>query len=123
MRFKLDENLPARALSKLFDAGHDAVTVHEEHLCGHADEDVFEAAISEQRTLITLDHDFGNVLRFPPERSWGVVVLELPSGSSLPATLERINELIRVLRNTPIQRELWIVEPGRIRVHSREVED
>ena len=61
MNFKLDENL-SRSVAALFrSAGHDAVTVREQELCGAADEDVFAVAAAEGRALVTLDHDFAQV--------------------------------------------------------------
>jgi transcriptional regulator GlxA family with amidase domain len=35
--------------------------------------------VSERRALVTLDHDFGHVLRFPPESSRGGVGRKAPS--------------------------------------------
>jgi len=33
--------------------------------------------------------------------------------------LARVSELATLLRTRPIDHELWIVEPGRIRIHER----
>jgi hypothetical protein len=33
--------------------------------------------------------------------------------------LARVTELATLLRTRPIDRELWIVEPGRVRIHDR----
>ena len=79
MKFKLDENISRRGAVFLQSAGHDVETVYQEGSGGVDDERIFQAAIFEQRSLITLDHDFGLILRFPPEDSHGIVILELPS--------------------------------------------
>ena len=50
----------------LRERGHDVSTVPEEELCGAEDQAVFVAASEEQRTLVTLDLDFSNPVRFPP---------------------------------------------------------
>ena len=50
----------------LRERGHDVSTVPEEELCGAEDQAVFVAASEEQRTLVTLDLDFSNPIRFPP---------------------------------------------------------
>lgn len=44
------------------------MTVREQHLQGSKDEVLFSVCAGEARALVTLDHDFGQVLRFPPEK-------------------------------------------------------
>jgi hypothetical protein len=77
VKFKLDENIGRKAEQLLRDAGHDVSTVTSQSLNGTNDENLFEVCIAEQRALVTLDHDFGQVLRFPPMRSAGIVILEV----------------------------------------------
>lgn len=61
MRFKLDENLPRKLIDAVRLAGHDAHTVHDERLDGHADEEVWQAALAENRIVISTDNDFGRL--------------------------------------------------------------
>ena len=82
-----------------------------------ADENLFEVCLAEQRALVTLDHDFGQVLRFPPERSVGIVVLEVAPRAGAGAVESRIHDLIAMLSVHELGAELWIVEPGRVRIH------
>jgi hypothetical protein len=69
--------------------------------------------------LITLDRDFGEVLRFPPEGSAGIAILDCRGRLSPSTILARINELALVLAIQSISGQLWIVEPGRVRVHEK----
>jgi predicted nuclease of predicted toxin-antitoxin system len=101
-------------------SGHDVATVRDEGLGGASDITVFETCLAEERTLITLDHDFGNVLRFPPESSYGIVILEVPGRLSEAAIVQRLKEFLAIVATRPLRRELWIVEPGRVRIHQRE---
>jgi hypothetical protein len=119
MKFKLDENIGTLGKNLLEADGHDVMTVAEERLSGATDERIFHACRDEQRILITLDRDFGHVLRFPPEETAGIVVLENPGRLSPGVIIARIGELTSLLRSHPIERELWIVEPGRVRVRER----
>ena len=66
MKIKLDENLSVRLLPVLRHHGHDADTVRDDGLTGHADSDVSRAAQSEQRFLITQDLDFSDARQFAP---------------------------------------------------------
>ncbi len=76
MKIKVDENIGRSGVNLLRQAGHDVMTVNEQALSGAADEVIFQVCASERRTLVTLDRDFGQVPRFPPKQSAGLVVLE-----------------------------------------------
>ncbi|MFZ1416349.1 MAG: DUF5615 family PIN-like protein [Defluviicoccus sp.] len=62
MKIKLDENIGRRGAELLKAAGHDVMTVRDQDLCGVTDQTLFDICAREQRLLITLDHDFGQVL-------------------------------------------------------------
>lgn len=117
MKFKLDENIGRRGLELLRDAGHDVSTVRDEELAGADDETLFQIVVSEGRALITLDYDFAQVLRFPPAQSNGIVVLELGGRPSLEALLARLRTLLATLQPHSLAGQLWIIEPGRVRIH------
>ena len=117
MKLKLDENLGVRGQSILRDNAHDVATVVEQNLQGSNDDQLATHCADEGRVLVTLDMDFANTLRFPPERTAGIAVLRLPTRPSLPLLLELVSTLAGALKTEPIHGRLWIVEPGRIRVH------
>lgn len=119
LKVKLDENIGSRGRALLRSAGHDVATVAEQRLSGATDETLFEVCKDEGRVLITLDHDFGQVLRFRPENSNGIVILELPPRATPDAVENRLRDFLAVLQTRPLEKELWIVEPGRVRIHQR----
>ena len=123
MRFKLDENIGTRGQEILATAGHDVSTVREQGLGGEPDRVIFQHCRAEGRALITLDHDFGNVLRFPPHESSGIVILELPPHAPPDVMRQRLLDLLAVLESSPLRNELWIVEPGRVRIHQGDAEE
>ena len=71
MRIKMDENVDARLAVLLRDEGHDANTVREQGLHGIEDEALYEFCKKEDRLMVTLDLDFSNTIRFPPEGTPG----------------------------------------------------
>ena len=77
MRFKLDENLGRQSVDLFLEAGHDIATVAEQELQGATHNLLIDVCQAEARALVTLDLDFSNVLRFPPELYTGIAVLRV----------------------------------------------
>jgi uncharacterized protein (DUF433 family)/predicted nuclease of predicted toxin-antitoxin system len=102
VKLKLDENLGRRGLELLKASGHDATTVSEQGLSGVTDEKLLEVCSAEGRALVTLDRDFGQVTRFPPKRSAGIIVLDAGPRTTLQAILERLREFLAILE-TPLR--------------------
>lgn len=119
MKFKLDENLGETGRALLEAAGHDVMTVAEQRLSGVDDDRLYAVCRDEGRVLVTLDHDFGHVLRFPPEATAGIAVLECKGPTTPKSIRARVAELLAVLQTNAIDGQLWIVEPGRVRIRQR----
>ena len=122
MKLKLDENLGRRAEQRLRAAGLDVSTVVAQRLSGAPDEQIYRACVAEHRILITCDLDFSQVLRFPPGDTAGIAVLS-PLGRMTSGLLDiLLEQLVAALRVHAVESRLWIVEPGRIRVHAADEE-
>jgi hypothetical protein len=67
--------------------------------------------------FVTLDRDLGQVLRFPPAAGAGIIVIDLGPRATHRGLLERTRELLAMVETRSSDRSLWIVEPGRVRVH------
>jgi predicted nuclease of predicted toxin-antitoxin system len=116
VKFKLDENIGRRGLELLKSSGHDVATVSDQGLSGVTDEKLFEICSAEGRALVTLDRDFGQVTRFPPKRSAGIIVLDAGPRTTLQAILGRLREFLAVLEKPlggwrPLDRRAW-TRPG-----------
>ncbi|WP_165225182.1 DUF5615 family PIN-like protein [Aquisphaera insulae] len=116
MKIKLDENFDIRIVPLLIAEGFDVDTVRDEGLAGSDDETVYETCRAAGRVLMTLDLDFANPLRFPPEHTEGVIVVR-PPRPLLPAIRATLLSVLPQLRTQLLKGALWIVEPGRIRIH------
>jgi len=115
MRLKLDENLDVGLAAWLESMGHDAKTVRDEQMSGASDEQVFAAAMAENRCLVTLDLDFSDPIHFPPNNSAGTLVLRAPVPSM--AMIRRLLEQAMAHGATASPKgQIWIVEPGRVRI-------
>ena len=121
MKFKLDENIGRRGLELLKARGHDVMTVWDQGLHGVADEELFQVCSRGERS----SHSIAISARLPvflPERSAGIVVLDVGSSTSLRGIIDRLQDFLAVLENQSVAGALWIVEPGRVRVHLRDDE-
>jgi predicted nuclease of predicted toxin-antitoxin system len=117
MQFKTDENLHSEASDLLRRHKHDACTVYEQGLQGHADSDVAEVCLQESRTLVTLDLDFSDIRAYPPNQYCGIIVLRL-ADQSRPAVLRMLQRIIPLFETEPLVGHLWIVDEHQVRVRS-----
>jgi len=116
MRLKLDENFDVQLVPVLRNAGFDVETVRDEGLSGAADEAIYQVCRDSRRALVTPDLDFANPFRYPPEPTAGIVVVRVPR-PLLSLIRVTLLDAVPALKSGASHATLWIVEPGRIRVH------
>jgi predicted nuclease of predicted toxin-antitoxin system len=76
VRLYLDQMLRVELASLLREAGHDVTRAEE---TGHARTDdarILQRAVQEQRTLVTIDHHFGDWAVLPLSEHYGVIRVE-----------------------------------------------
>jgi len=123
MKLKLDENFGTRTQQLFRNAGHEVQTVQEEGLQGTSDQNLYHVCCLEQRCLLTLDLDFADVTRFPPDKTGGLVVIRVPHNPSLSLLEDLVHQFINLAKQMPVEKRLWIVEVGRVRLHQSEPEE
>lgn len=119
MKFKLDENLGASIQRLLTEKGLDTDSVYEENLCGVSDDEIYNTVLREKRCLITLDQDFCELRRFPPEKSYGIIVIKVSFPMNIKNIYSTINSLADVLKKSNPVGKLWIVSNNKIRIYPR----
>lgn len=123
MKFKLDENFGTRTQNFFSAEGYDVETVKDEGLQGCSDNQLYKTCCDESRCLVSLDLDFADVTRFPPYKTAGIAVIRIPKNPSLALLEQLISQLLKSLSKMSIENSLWIVEPGRTRIHQTEIDD
>ena len=115
MTFLLDENLSHRHAVGLRANGHDAVAAVELSLGGAGDAAVRSAVVKSGRVLVTLDADFGNIVRYPSQGTPGVIWLRLhpPSETKIEQALDRC---LTKLGKEDLTGKLVVVDEDKIRV-------
>ncbi len=123
IKFKIDENF-GKSIQEIFlKEGYDVHTIYGEGLQGADDNKIYNICCKEQRCLITLDLDFSDIVRFPPNKTGGIAVIRTPKNSSFTLLKKMIKQFIKMLNKMSVKKKLWIVEIGRIRVHQSEEEE
>jgi predicted nuclease of predicted toxin-antitoxin system len=122
MLFKVDENLHPEVIVLLQQRGHDAVSVRTQGLRGASDRVIADVCQREERALLTLDLDFGDIRAYPPEQFPGLVVLRM-SNQSRPSVLRVVERMLALLDREPLLGHLWIVEEHRVRIRHAEDQD
>jgi predicted nuclease of predicted toxin-antitoxin system len=115
MKFKADENLPLEVVDILRKDGHDALSVIDQQLAGHADGDVAAVCQAEERALVTLDLDFSDIRSYPPEDYFGLIVLR-PRLQTISSITRVAMQAVALLGAEPLSGRLWIVEEHQVRI-------
>lgn len=94
MKIKLDENLPARLVRLIAELGHDTDTVSQEGFTGRPDSEIWMAAQTAERFLITQDLDFSDIRRFAPGTHHGLLLVRLrvPGRAALARRVQAVFE-------------------------------
>ncbi len=116
MKFKLDENLDERLADLLRQRAYDVETVRGQNLKGTADEIIYAICKAEGRVLVSWDMHYANVLRYPPIGTPGLVVLRGPDNLFMTMGV-LVSALAKALEKDSASGRLWVVEPGRVRIH------
>jgi predicted nuclease of predicted toxin-antitoxin system len=102
MKIKLDENFDRRLMPVLAADGHEVDTVPSEGLGGSDDDTVYATCRANGRVLITLDLDFSNPFRFPPDDTEGIIVVR-PPRPILPAIRSILVNVLPQLKTQPLK--------------------
>jgi predicted nuclease of predicted toxin-antitoxin system len=115
VKLLLDENLSPAHAFRLRQAGHDAIAALDVRLGGADDTAVRRFAIEHGRVLVTLDGDFSNIMRFPPDGTPGVIWLRpWPPSEAVIETL--MEGTLHQLAEIEMTGKLVVAETGRIRI-------
>lgn len=121
MKFKVDENLPIEIAGLLREAGYGTETIHEEGLQGCIDNVLLNQCQHEGRILVTLDLDFSDIRRYPPEKYPGLIIIRVGTQSK-HEILAVFRKAISLLKQMQPTGQLWIVQKDRIRIRLGENE-
>jgi len=118
MRVLADHDVPTDVVQALRHQGLRVQRAYEVGLERASDEALFEYAQKTAQVLLTFDHDFGNIARFPPERSAGIVLVMI-NGLSKDAIVKRVCQFFAGTRASRLRRKLFFIDRTEIRLWSK----
>ena len=77
MKFLTDANIFPPIASYLRKAEHDVKTAQEAGLSNSSDDKIADLATREERTIITFDKHFGNIITYPPQDLFGIILIRI----------------------------------------------
>jgi predicted nuclease of predicted toxin-antitoxin system len=113
MRFLLDESVDVRVAAYLRTLAHDVTVVAQDSPSSIPDTLVLAIARGEQRTLITNDRDFGELIFRQGQPPAGVIYLRLGT-YELASIVARVSDVLEACSDQ--LNEFITVTPARIRV-------
>lgn len=115
MRFLLDANMPRSTKAALEQCGFDVIDLRDILPPATPDPVVHDLAKREGRILITRDHDFLNIMLYPPAQTPGIIVVKVRQLTAKEINILLLDFLGRVTE-PQIKNALIALEPHRYRV-------
>jgi predicted nuclease of predicted toxin-antitoxin system len=115
MRFLADMGVASRVVEWLREQGYDARHLREEQLQRLPDDQIFRKAVAENRVVLTLDLDFGEIVAFSGQQNVSVVLFRLQN-TRAPHVIDRLRVVLQEALSALEQGAVVVVEESRFRI-------
>lgn len=115
MRFLADENIAYSTICMLKELGYDIRDHKELKLTGKKDEAVIKKANDQELIIITLDKDFGNIMRHPLESHCGVILIAIKNPTPIRVNFY-LRELFNKIKKEKLKKSLAIVKENGFKI-------
>ncbi|MBI2542778.1 MAG: DUF5615 family PIN-like protein [Candidatus Aenigmarchaeota archaeon] len=116
MKFFLDANIPYSALEVFEELSLEAIHARYVGLSQAIDKEIMNFAIKNKSILVTKDMGFANILMFPLESHYGIIVLRLPSYFKAHQFVNLLRDFLRSIDAKGLEKAIAIVKIGRYRI-------
>ncbi len=116
LKFLVDVNVGRKTQQYLIKAGHDTVCVREVNARA-TDEEILELAVLEQRIVITMDKDFGELVYNSGKNHKGVLLLR-PEDQPGKAKVGVLSEIFK-LHSEELEGHFSVYQNGRLRIRKQ----
>lgn len=112
----IDEDLHRSLATILSSLGFEVLDIRDHGLRGKPDDAIFAFAQKHKAILFSGDLGFSNILRFPPGKHQGIVILRFPNEISTARINKEVKGLLLKIPKADYKSNLIIVSPGNIRI-------
>ena len=123
MRFLVDNALSPLLAEALRQAGHDAVHVRDYGMQAARDEDIFDLAAAEERTVVSADTDFGAILHLRQEIGPSINLFRQPSRRRPEVQVALLLYNLPTIMDALVQGSIVVFEAARVRIRKLPVGD
>lgn len=116
VKFVIDEDMPRSTGVVLKEHGYDVRDIRDYGLRGAKDEDIYEFAQREKAVILTGDRGFGNILRFPLGKHFGIVIARFPNEMPNTEMNRKIMGRLKDISEEDFKGNLIIIESKKIRI-------
>ncbi len=118
-KFVIDEDMPRSTGMFLKEHGYDVKDIRDYGLRGAEDEEIYEFAQREEAVILTGDRGFGNILRFPLGKHFGIVVAHFPNEMLTGEINRQLLERFKGISEDDFKGNLIIIDPRKIRIRRK----
>ena len=118
MRFLIDNALSPLVAEVLVGAGHDALLVRDLGMQAATDEEIFEIAISEGRTIVSADTDFGTILALRKTAEPSVLFLRHSFGRRPEEQARLLLRQLQHIADALERGSVVVIEEDRLRIRA-----
>jgi predicted nuclease of predicted toxin-antitoxin system len=119
-KFIVDENMPRSTARLLRELGYEVKDIRDYGLRGAEDEEIYEFAQKEEAVILTYDREFGNILRFPLGKHFGIIIAHFPNEISTKEINRCLLERLKDISEEDIKGNLIIIEVRKTRIRRKE---
>ncbi len=112
----IDEDLPRIITKSLEDLGWEVKDVRDIGLRGKNDKEIIDFARKSKAVLFSADWGFANIFNFPPQKYYGIVILNFPNEVSTTFIAKETKKSLSKISLANFENNLIIIEPGKVRI-------